>query len=418
VQRWGPRAALAVADQALYAGAHFLLNLILARALETDDYGAFAVAHSVFLLVGALYGALLLEPMAIYGSNKYGGGARRSYLGVLLRGHVALTFPTAAILVAVTLAAPSASGAVGRAIVAMALALPALLLVWLTRRAFYLESRPAWAMGGSALYFGLLVPALLWSPRLSTDTAFAGMAVAGVAVATVQLLRLGPVWTADERTQPLAIVKAHWTYGRWAVATGLLLWFPLNVYFYVLAASSGLAEAGALKAVLNLANPALHAFIAMGMVLTPVLVRKRHSGGVEALHDVVWRAGVLCLTGSAAYLLLLSMLQAEIVPLLYADRYQPSTAAVAMVALLPIIASAAMILGSALRALEQPKLVFWSHLTFSVTAAAIGIPLAITWGTTGALAGLLISYLSLTAAMATFYARERARACAETDHCD
>ena len=55
--------AWAVADQALYAGANFAVNVALARALAPEAYGAFTTAFIAFLLLGAVHGGLLIEPV-------------------------------------------------------------------------------------------------------------------------------------------------------------------------------------------------------------------------------------------------------------------------------------------------------------------------------------------------------------------
>ena len=54
LQRWLPwltKGCLAVADQGVFAVSNFLLNILLARWLAPADYGAFALAYSVFLFL-------------------------------------------------------------------------------------------------------------------------------------------------------------------------------------------------------------------------------------------------------------------------------------------------------------------------------------------------------------------------------
>ena len=414
---WSARAGLALADQGLYAGAHFLLNVLLARWLSASDYGEFALVYSVFLLVGAFYSALILEPMAVYGSGRY-RHTRRRYLGVLIRGHLVLTIPIAAVIVVIAFVARSASAPVAEPFLALGLTAPLLLLAWLTRRAFYLELRPAWAAAGNVLYFLVLLTASMWlldRRVLSPVTAIVAMALASAVASTAHMIRLSPEWSSrEDGVRPLEVAGDHWAYGRWALASALLMWFPLNIYYYVLPASSGLEDAGALKAVLNLANPMLHSLVAVAMVLTPMLVRERERGGVLALHRSMWRVGAACVTASAAYLLLLWQFRFEVVGLLYGDRYAAlSNAPVLLAGLLPIALSATVVVGSALRALEEPKLVFWSYAISTAAAVVTGIPLAAIWGANGALGGMLLSYVALAVAMGVLYEHARSRACAE-----
>src|SRR6266511_2204184 len=83
---WARKSGFAVLDQALFAGANFLVNILLARWLEPTQYGAFAVAYAVFLLLSTVHTAVLTEPMLVFGAGKY---AKRfpQYIGVLIYGH-------------------------------------------------------------------------------------------------------------------------------------------------------------------------------------------------------------------------------------------------------------------------------------------------------------------------------------------
>src|SRR5690606_39123371 len=74
------KGGFALMDQALFSGANFLLNILLARFLEPAQYGAYAVVFTWFLLLGTLHTASLTEPILVYGSGKYANRFNR-YLG-------------------------------------------------------------------------------------------------------------------------------------------------------------------------------------------------------------------------------------------------------------------------------------------------------------------------------------------------
>ena len=69
--RWARMGGLAVLDQGLFSGANFLVNILLARWLAPDEYGAFAVALSVFYLLAGLHTAVVSEPIMVPGTGKY-----------------------------------------------------------------------------------------------------------------------------------------------------------------------------------------------------------------------------------------------------------------------------------------------------------------------------------------------------------
>jgi O-antigen/teichoic acid export membrane protein len=263
----------------------------------------------------------------------------------------------------------------------------------------------------------LVLAAALWLYRrdaLTPATTVLSMGLAALAAATAQVVHLRPQWGRTCRFSVRTVARDHWHYGRWALASAAAMWFPLNVYYYVLPAASGLEAAGALKALLNLANPVLHSLVALGLLLTPSLVRQRARGGIDLMHRTVSRVAGICVLGSAVYLLLLWTFRVEAFDVLYGGRYQEySVAPVLLAGALPLASSATITLGSALRALEQPRLVFWSYVVFCAAAVVAGAPLAATWGVTGALAGMLLSYVALVLAMWIFYGRARSRTAQE-----
>src|SRR5437763_5035661 len=69
--QFAKKGALAISDQALFSGANFLVNILLARWMAASEYGAFSLAYSVFLLFAVVHTALLIEPMMVFGSGKY-----------------------------------------------------------------------------------------------------------------------------------------------------------------------------------------------------------------------------------------------------------------------------------------------------------------------------------------------------------
>ena len=62
---WIFRGGLAVADQGLISGSNFLLSVLLARWLSAEQYGAYALGYSLFLLAAGFHQALLIEPMSV-----------------------------------------------------------------------------------------------------------------------------------------------------------------------------------------------------------------------------------------------------------------------------------------------------------------------------------------------------------------
>ena len=405
---WLQKGFLAVLDQALFAGTNFGVNILLARWISPADYGAFAVAFSVLLLVGAVHTASVTEPMMVFGPGKYSSGFQ-SYLKFLLRGHFVMMLPAAALLafaggVAIHLGAAQ----VGDALVGAGAASPFILLFWLARRALYVRLHPGWSVVGSTLYLAVTLSTVLALRRagcLSPATALVGMGCGALAVGVflLALLRRG----ADARPggpSPRDVAIEHWRYGRWSLATVVANWVPDNIYYLILPAWLGLGDAGSLRALLNLALPVLHTISAFSMLLMPTLVLDLRTGGRAKMNGTMRSYLVLLFTGSLVYLLVLLKWNAVLLRVLYGDKYAAfNLPTVFLVGLLPFCVAATVIVGNALRALEKPDKIFWCYVAATGTAIIPGIPLALGLGVSGAVCGLFLSSATTSIVMFWLY---------------
>ncbi len=86
-----------------------------------------------------------------------------------------------------------------RAMSALALAGPLVLLLWLFRRALYVIVKPEWALLGAGGYFVLLIAAavaLEAAGRIAPATAFLAMGASALVVSLLLAGRLRPSWAA------------------------------------------------------------------------------------------------------------------------------------------------------------------------------------------------------------------------------
>ena len=217
---WLAKGLLAVADQGVFAVSNFLLNVLLARWLAPADYGAFALAYSVFLFLLIVHNALVTAPMLVFGAGKY-RERFPEYLGILLRGHFALMLLGSAMLVMTAfLLGNRYSIVVERAFLALSVAAPFILLLWLLRRAFYARLDPRLAAASGGIYLIVLVAgtvALRSVRLLSPSTGFLNMGLASLITSLLLLFRLRPTLTTDASTIR-AVATDHWAYGKWVAA--------------------------------------------------------------------------------------------------------------------------------------------------------------------------------------------------------
>jgi O-antigen/teichoic acid export membrane protein len=415
--RWFPQVffaartgSLAVLGQGLFAGSQFVMNLLLARWLSLEEYGAFAVAYSGFLLFLMLYGACVYEPLIVFGSGRY-SKSFQEYFGLLARGNVLVLAGFSCLMFASSFLLgrflPSGVEADFRA---LSLAAPFVLVTLLGRGGFYARMKAGEAAWGGAFYFVTLIAAialLRWDDRLSGSTAFLSMGLAGLASNVFLLYRIGLRWRKVPGTLRMKQVWGdHWGYGRWALASAVVAWFPQNIYYALLPAKTGLEGAAALRALTNLINPVLQTLAALAAVLIPALVRHHQQGGMMKMRSTMRTLTVLLIPASVVYLLVLWLGRSLLFQLLYAGKYQEyKTWPLLFTGLVPITVTAAIIVGSALRALEKPKWILWSYVASTVSVIVIGLPLTSHSGVLGATGSLFMSSLVAAIAMAWFFRR-------------
>ena len=402
---WVAKGSWAIMDQGLFALSNFLLNVMLARWLTPRDYGAFTVAFSVFLFIGAVHFALLIEPMLVFGPARY-AGRYAEYLKTLMLGHWALIAPASlSLLLAGTILALWRPSALSSALIGFAFAGPVILLTWLMRRACYLRSEPRLAALAGLLHLALMMLGLfaLFQQRwLSILSALGLLGV--VSLLTCVWLSIRLHIPLPSRTPPgvfRGTLRDHWKYGRWAVATMVLMWVPGESYYLLLPLWHGLGATAVFKALTNLTTPLRNTDIALGVLMLPVLARVR---GTARFGRLISLATVVLVAGSAVYWVPLVLFHRPLLAWLYGGRYEGYAEVLWFLGLYLLISPISDIFGGGLRALERPDLVFRANVLATAAAVIFGLWGIVRWGVAGAAGGMALSSATRAIAM-WWYAR-------------
>jgi len=402
---WGLRSGLSVMDQGVSSSASFLVNLCLARWLDSEAYGAFAVAFATLAFLSYFHSALLLEPMSIVGPAKY-SLRMVSYFVIQLRLHCVLTALLSAILLTVVaiMAAAGIETKLLAAITGSALALPFLMLFWLARRMCYLVARPALALWGSIGYLVLVGLGLLVLRNgrvLGSFSALVLMGAAGIPPVLFLLWQLGIFGGNSESFLWREAILENWKYGRWLIASWMLLAASSQAQTYIVAGLMGLGAAGILRALQIPSLVMTQIVTAFGLMMLPSMATEFGLGHIDALRKKAMLTTGFLTVLSLANAALLWVSAKPIEHLLYGGRYSSYAWLIPALALVPVLTGFAMGLTMALRACQKPHF----ELLANAVAAPIGLGTAIIfikmWGLGGAAVSLLLGY---TASAAVFLA--------------
>jgi O-antigen/teichoic acid export membrane protein len=396
---WIRKGSLALTDQAMISGSNFAISILLARWFVAEQYGAYALAFAIFILVSQLHQALLLEPMSVYGSSAYRGKLRH-YLGTLLWMHGGTVAVISAILGAVALGVllTHHSVSLAGALFGVCIASPCILLFWLVRRSFYLELQPASATQGAVLYCILVLVLLLGAnafKMLSPFTAFLIMGTAALITSAAFLMKLKPITRLGRNDLSLRETsRQHWNYGRWALASAVAMWIPTNIYYVLLGSSAGMAHAGELRALMNLTLPVGQTATALSLLFIPYASRARVDRGPQSLRKISMAITVLFGLGAIAYWVVVVAFRGPVLHLFYGGRYSEISAFIPIVAVSSVFQTCINGPAIGLRANEMPICVFYAYLVSSVITVGGGVIATRFFGVEGAVITMLVANIS------------------------
>jgi len=409
--RWLGKIGGALGDQAVFSGSNTIINIVLARHLTADEYGAFVVVYVWFTLSQNMYDAFLIEPMAIFGSGKY-ANVFRQYLGNIYIGHIAFSLLLLVVMaIATFITSLVDSQLVTYALLGVTLSAPLLLTRWLTRQPFYILAKPQWSAVGGLIYFviGLVgIFGLDQVGQLTPVSALLAMGIASLVSSTIltQFL-IKPEFRGATSLSRKTLLREHWNYGKWSSASKMMNWIPINLYYVLLPMLAGLSATGALRAINILQMPLNMGITATLGLLLPMFANMYvHSGkaGLERRVKVVLAAFLLI---TAGFNLLFILLGIPLMNLLFDGQYNEY-------ATLPILITSAatnfnvcinVVLDAALRVTGAVKQSFLSTVLPGVLTLTLGVALLATNGILGANIASIIIGIITSLTLVYFYRR-------------
>jgi O-antigen/teichoic acid export membrane protein len=415
LRRWGLQSALAILDQGLTAAAGFGINLVLARWLTSESYGAFAVAFAGYLFVSGFHNVLLLEPLSVLGPARHTDSLPR-YFKAQIKVHGILVGILALIVLlagfVVQRLAPG-NPLVG-ALIGSALAVPLMLLLWLLRRICYVLKQPAVAVLGSVVYL-VIVSACLglaWAlDKVTPFSAFLLMGFASLGSSVVLLRRLNLRGEFGERLYRWrAVLRENWTYGRWLVGSAFLFAATSQLQMVLAAALLGLGAAGVLRAMQIPSLVMTQVITATGLLVLPAFSYDFGRGQIQRLRKRAVIVSAVLVAATIAFVLVLAYFAGPLERILFAGKYSPYAWLMPILALVPVLNGFATGYSVALRASQKPQ----CDLIANLVAAPVGLISAVLlmrfWGLAGAAASMVLGFLALSAATFVCFRWHRDRA--------
>jgi O-antigen/teichoic acid export membrane protein len=405
---WGGRAAYSLLDQGLTSGAGFGVNLLLARWMPAEVYGAFAVAFAGFLFISGFHNVLLLEPMSVLGPSRYAEKLPR-YFRAQLAIHAILVGALSVIVLLVGLLwwRINPGSPLPAAILGAGLTLPFLLLLWLARRMCYVVQRPSMAVTGSALYLAFVGAGLFALGHfglLGPFTAFVLMGSGSILSAILLVWQVGLLKREAIREPGVSwrvALRENWTYGRWLVGSTVLYSISNQTQTFLVAGFLGLGAAGILRAMQIPSLVMTQVTTAAGLLVLPTFSYDFGKGAIKQLRPKATLVSWGLATAALGFVVVLALFAGGTEHLLFNGKYTVYSWLMPVLGLVPVCAAFSVGYSMALRAAQKPHF----DLLANLVAAPVGILSALAfihfWGLPGAAASMILA--SFAAGLVSFF---------------
>lgn len=244
-------------EQLAYTGAFFVVQLVAARWLSTDDFALFAALYSVVILLSLVHGCAVFDTVLVFGRQ---GGRLR--LSSLLSVHV----PVAAVLSVATLYFTFWAGLCWPLALLFISACASFALYWTVRALAIVKGRIGWLMVPPLVQTLLVLLALETSPKGDIAVLF-GCILFGSGVPALLIYR--HLNSGVDYRLAAGKVKAFVSVNLLAQLIFWGLTHGLVIYFFLRGAAE---QAGSLRISLTLLLPAQYLCIALSNRLLPQLI--------------------------------------------------------------------------------------------------------------------------------------------------
>jgi len=406
---WGFRSSFALLDQGFTSAAGFGVNLLLARWVPADIYGAFAVAFAIFLFISGFHNVLLLEPLTVMGPSRHAEG-QLAYFRAQIVIHIILvgTLSSLTLLVGLVLWRIVPESPLAGAMAGCGLALPFMLLLWLARRMCYVLQRPSVATWGSVFYLAFVVAGLFvlgHFGRPGSFTVFVLMGCGSLVAAGLLLWQLG-VTEGGIDAESVAIwrriLHENWNYSRWLLGSALLYTICNQLQLLLVAGILGLGMAGILKAMQLPSLVMTQVLAAAGLLVLPTFANNFGRGSLRKMRQKATIVSWGLFLAAGVFGGLLWIVQGPIQRMLFGEKYTAFAWLIPVLVLVPAANAVGVGYSMALRGAQKPQFDLFANLAAAPVAVVSAYVFVRAWGLAGAAFSMALCFL-VTSAVTVFF---------------
>ena len=391
-----PKHIQLIAEQGIFSGTGFLVNIALVKLLSLEQYGRFAALVIVAYLLLAVVQSLVVQPLQIHVATETRRGAYRSVLLLILLPLVALTAGTPLLLYA---ADWSALADYRPLLPAFGLYAAAFLTSDFLRKYYLARGRTEIVLGMSGSYLAAVTAGLAYGATAGMAEEASYLLLLGAAFLPGLLLGGGAYLLRCQRPELAFLrryLRIHLLEGQWLLYAAVVQWLSSNLYVMTSGLLIGVSALGVLRFVQTLLG-------VINIVLQTLenYVLPRLSQAYRASADGYYRSAQQELgwyqVGMLAGLGLLFVFAREVIVTVGDAAFGPYAFVLRGMVLLYAVIIVAYPVRLLIRVTELNRSYFTAYLASFLFSLLSYRYLLGTFGVSGAVAGLIINQLILQA---------------------
>jgi O-antigen/teichoic acid export membrane protein len=386
MQRWKGRIFFAFADQGLFSASNFVLTILYAAWLPMEDFGRYVVVWTAALFIEAIQTSLVIDSLPAIVSRYSRRNRQRIDIAAMW---VVVAFSLASSLVLIGAAVvfaeifPDYAGP----LLILALINPLQRLYLFFRRLCYIRDRQAVAAAAALAYClasfaGALGLAYFYEISIVTVLSLSGL---GSAAAILVVMAMGVGRLRKSRPANVAWLASQiWSSSRWLAPAAVISWLLTWGIFPIVAAISGPASAGIIRALQNLLTPIVQFNSALNLAILPRVADKVADHGEPYARRFAIRGTAMFATIAVAYCALILASAHTILAAIYRKPEIAASAFLLWPLALAIVCESARIASSmSLLATRRTRVVFLARLVALAAFAFASVVLGYLMGYVG-----------------------------------
>ena len=402
----GGRNPWGLADQILISGTNFSTMLFAAKGLGKAGFGEFSLVYNVLLFVNIIQVSLVSQPHNVLGTGRGRGRSYNNYTASTAAEQFVMLCAQTLIALGFVIVARQRGWHAEGLLLALVPAMAAWAIQEFFRRILYTEGRLGAAFANDVIAYGaqaVWIIALWWvdlhkaagaPSRLTGASALYVLAItSGVAAA------LGFVQVRASLVGRISFKTwvENWHFGKWLVGSEMLVYccsLPMYmnlVWWFVSAAASG-----ELKAAQTLFGPTRIISYYLATVLPIRFAKRLATGGNDALRQELRASAMQVLPIVGGFCLLIALFARPLLRIFGRD-FAAEPMVLAMYALVAFLAYIQMVFAAALTAKRMTRVIFIGTCGGAVVTLLLSCLLIKAMGIYGALLGMLLTGVAITA---------------------